>query len=196
MTRDQTASLHGLILAAAKAFEAHGSDIAQDISRQLSGLDWQEVAPLPGGSVPQTLARLNWPETTWQATLLACAADLHWRKPGFGALPEAVVRNIDVAEVVGPNGMIPHDTVRFGVLLQGADHNYPEHSHAAEELYCILAGRAHWSVEGSDPQSQGPGAFVHHKPWQAHATRTGSEPMLALWGWTGDIGSNSYGMRG
>ena len=34
-----------------------------------------------------------------------------------------------------------------------------------------------------------------HRRCQPHAIRTGSTPLLAIWGWIGDIGAESYKIR-
>ena len=128
--------------------------------------------------------------------LSVCSRFLQWRRPGFGALPTAVADKIEVAEIVGPDAVLPDSQIRFGLLLQQQDHIYPEHNHAAEELYFILAGQADWVKDNDDPKTLGAGRFVHHEPWQQHAMSTGSEPMLALWGWTGQIDADAYGFNG
>jgi len=117
---------------------------------------------------------------------------LGWRAPGFGKLPTALTDHMAVNELIGPTGQIDHERVRFGFLLQGAHISYPDHNHAAEELYHVLHGRADWQVDGQSLGIQSEGQFVHHKPWQTHAMQTGRQSMLSMWGWAGDIGMKHY----
>lgn len=124
-----------------------------------------------------------------------CARLLHWRRPGFGHLPAAISDAILVTEIVGPDGMVPHDTFRFGALYQTAGHDYPDHNHDADEVYHILQGSALWSTGGAPASRRGSGAFIHHAPSVMHSIRTSDEPMLALWVWRGEIGAQSYRLK-
>jgi dimethylpropiothetin dethiomethylase len=126
--------------------------------------------------------------------LTVCAPDLHWRPAGFGKLPQQIRQKIAVVELLGPSGMYFHADVRCGLLIQCADVQYPRHWHAAEELYLVIKGTAHWTLDENTPVPRAPGAFVHHPSLQPHGMTTRAEPMLALWGWTGDIDGASYAL--
>ncbi len=95
-------------------------------------------------------------------------------------------------EIAGPTGMIQTDACRWGFFLQNADHDYPERLHAAEELYFVVSGMAEWTREGEASTLRPPGSFIHHASWQPHAMRTVSQPLLAMWGWTGNIDYGQY----
>ncbi len=94
--------------------------------------------------------------------------------------------------MIGPTGQIIHETVRFGFLFQRESVSYPDHSHAAEELYLILKGAAEWQIDGRQLGIQRAGQFLHHLPWQSHAMLTEHQSMLSMWGWVGDIGMRHY----
>ena len=121
-----------------------------------------------------------------------CAANLGWRKPGFGLVPDAVVAYMDVCEIIGPSGQIKDESIRAGLLFQDANVLYPRHSHAAEEIYFPLSGQAAWQRDDDDWRLHAPGDVIHHLPFQPHAIKTRTMPLLAFWGWAGDIGADSY----
>ena len=124
--------------------------------------------------------------------ILQSSADLSWRRPGFGKISDAIASHMAVCEIIGPTGQIKHETVRAGLLFQAPDITYPRHSHAAEEIYLSLSGPVEWQVNESNWRHSFAGDFTYHLPHQPHAIRTGSMPLLAVWGWTGDIGAESY----
>ena len=124
--------------------------------------------------------------------ILHYSADLLWRRPGFGKIPDDISSHMAVCEVIGPTGQINHETVRAGLLFQESDITYPRHSHAAEEIYFPLTGPVDWQIDDTNWCQQEAGSFIHHLPYQSHAIRTGKTPLLALWGWSGDIDSESY----
>jgi dimethylpropiothetin dethiomethylase len=124
--------------------------------------------------------------------VLQSSADLSWRRPGFGKIPDAIASHMAVCEIIGPTGQIKHETVRAGLLFQAQNIIYPRHSHAAEEIYLSLSGPVEWKVDNSDWLHSFAGDFTHHLPHQPHAIRTSTMPLLAVWGWAGDISAESY----
>jgi dimethylpropiothetin dethiomethylase len=119
---------------------------------------------------------------------------LAWHHPGFGRMPDTIANRMAACEIIGPVGQIRHDTVRAGWLFQAAGLIYPSHSHAAEEIYLPLSGPSDWQVDDDEWRRHMSGDFIHHLPFQPHATRTGTTPLLAVWGWAGDIDAASYDM--
>ena len=124
--------------------------------------------------------------------ILQSAADLSWRRPGFGKIPDAIANQMAVCEIIGPTGQIKHETVRAGLLFQAPNITYPRHSHAAEEIYFPLTGSVDWQTDNAIWCQHEAGSFIHHLPYQPHAIRTGKIPLLTIWGWTGDIAAHSY----
>jgi hypothetical protein len=95
-------------------------------------------------------------------------------------------------EFAGFRGPIASETVAIGVLVLGPETVYPQHSHAAEEVYLPVAGTAEWlkGDEGWTPRA--PLEMIHHAPWKRHAMRTGAEPLLAIYVWRGgDLAAKS-----
>ena len=117
---------------------------------------------------------------------------LTWRHPGFGRIPNHIAAGTAVCEIIGPTGQITHEKIRVGLLLQASGMTYPRHSHAAEEIYLSLSGPVDWQVDDADWYQRQAGEFIHHLPFQPHATRTGKTALLAIWGWAGDIAADSY----
>ena len=124
--------------------------------------------------------------------ILKSAADLSWRRPGFGKIPTVIANQMAVCEIIGPTGQIKHKTVRAGLLYQASNITYPRHSHAAEEIYFPLTGSVNWQTDNPIWCQNEAGSFIHHLPYQPHAIRTDKTPLLTIWGWTGDIAARSY----
>lgn len=124
--------------------------------------------------------------------LARCAPQLSWRYPGFGKIPAQIAERMAVVEIIGPDGMLFEQQLRFGLLYQEQNSYYPKHQHAAEELYCVLSGTALWAVDDAAPSPRLAGEFIHHKEHQPHRMQTTDEPLLAMWVWTGDIDGKHY----
>jgi len=111
----------------------------------------------------------------------ALANDLDWRQTYASAdLGERFLQNYCWSEWVGQRGAFMSDAIACGVLLLGAETEYPAHSHEAEELYLALAGHAFWRSAKSDWRLRPPGTWIHHPASTTHAMRTTGEPLLAL----------------
>ena len=120
---------------------------------------------------------------------------LAWYRARRERVPEAVGARLFFVELLGPDGMLFCDRCRVGLLLMMPESSYPEHAHAAEELYLVLSGTAQWQGGNGKRSALPPGSFIHHPSGQHHAMRTGGEALLAVWGWTGDIGFESYSIE-
>jgi mannose-6-phosphate isomerase-like protein (cupin superfamily) len=93
---------------------------------------------------------------------------------------------IAFAELIGPDGPMLARGVRVGLTLIAPHTVYPMHAHPAVELYWVISGHASWATHAGDRIAP-PGDFVLHRSGEPHAMRTSQEPLLALWGWSGDI---------
>ena len=122
-------------------------------------------------------------------TLSDLAGGLIWiQNPNYtaDALGDHYLANYAYSDLVGPRGLADA-AISVGVLLLGPGLHYPEHHHAAEELYLVLAGDALWR-QGEEPWVEQPlGGWIHHTPWMPHATKCGAEPLLALYVWRGAL---------
>lgn len=126
------------------------------------------------------------PPTGLVATLVEAAPDLAWRQTYAAAeMPPGFLDRYCWTELLGTRGHWCSDRLAAGFLLLGPDTLYPEHRHAAEEIYIVLAGTADWSRGGEGWRRRMPGEVVHHASKIPHAMRTGAEPLLALYLWRG-----------
>ena len=187
-------ALSNFLAAAGKKFQTHPSDIAQAIYQALvSDLIPRQRPVVEAAPLEVSLSSfLEDGRSDLISLLLQCSDLLTWREAGFGKLPEEFSKRIFASEIIGPKGIIDNPSIRVGLLLQLDYVAYPKHWHSAEELYLVLLGEAHWSVDDGSPEVRSPESFVHHKSNQPHSMTTIEEPLLAMWGWTGDIDGQSY----
>ena len=187
-------ALSNFLAAAGKKFQTHPSDIAQAIYQALvSDLIPRQRPVVEAAPLEVSLSNfLKDGKSDLISLLLQCSDLLTWREAGFGKLPEEFSKRIFASEIIGPKGIIDNPSIRVGLLLQLDYVAYPKHWHSAEELYLVLLGEALWSVDDGSPEVRSPESFVHHKSNQPHSMTTIEEPLLAMWGWTGDIDGQSY----
>jgi mannose-6-phosphate isomerase-like protein (cupin superfamily) len=98
----------------------------------------------------------------------------------------ALAERIAFAELIGPDGPMMSPLVRVGLTLIASHTVYPMHAHPAVELYWVISGQARWVTPRQDRIAP-PGDFVLHRSNESHSMSTAEEPLLALWGWSGDI---------
>jgi dimethylpropiothetin dethiomethylase len=177
-----------------KIVKKHKSEIANNIADTLVGslIMQHEQAPTIAPACPNLNELLRIKQNNLINLLANCIHHLNWREAGFGKISTEISNRICVTELIGPAGFFKHSNIRIGLLLQEPGTIYPRHQHAAEELYFILSGNAHWGVDDKALKPKPPKSFVHHNSNQSHCITTGEEPLLALWGWTGDIDGSSY----
>lgn len=130
------------------------------------------------------------------AALAALPGPLPWRysyPPRPGAPSDAVdlAQRIAFAELIGPHAPLTAPGCRAGFTLLAPDTFYPLHAHPAIELYLVIAGHAQWTTPEAE-RIVPPGGFVLHRAGQPHAMRTFAEPLLALYGWSGDIDTPAF----
>jgi hypothetical protein len=175
-------ALSNFLAAAGKKFQTHPSDIAQAIYQALvSDLILRQSPVVEAAPVDVSLSSfLQDGQSDLISLLLQCSDLLSWREAGFGKLSEEFSKRIFASEIIGPKGIIDNPSMRVGLLLQLDHVPYPK------------LGEAHWSVDDVSPEVRSPETFVHHKSNQPHSMTTIDEPLLAMWGWTGDIDGQSY----
>jgi len=111
-----------------------------------------------------------------------------------GAFTDSDHTNRAYVEFLGPDGMLKSDEIRLGVYWHDRHTFYPRHRHEAVELYHIVSGTAFWQHTSEDWIPRPPDSFVVHQSNEDHATKTGDQPLLALWSWLGNISFDSYSM--
>lgn len=119
---------------------------------------------------------------------LSLAPALPWiQTAGYrGVLSQEFHDNYGYVQLIGPNSIIEHQSVRVGVAVWGPNLHYPSHHHEAEELYHVLAGQPSFTSEGMRRITE-PGDAVHHAPWQPHQQDFGATPTVLLYCWAGAV---------
>ncbi|WP_419904913.1 dimethylsulfonioproprionate lyase family protein [Kiloniella sp.] len=123
--------------------------------------------------------------------LSATAPGFHWmQNPNYNddLMGPGYMDNYGFIELVGNKaGFYEAEGVRCGLLLLGPGLHYPAHNHAAEEIYHVLSGdQTLWRRAEEDWCTHPAGSTIHHAPWMIHETKTGDQPLLALYCWLGD----------
>jgi quercetin dioxygenase-like cupin family protein len=132
------------------------------------------------------------PAATLAAALRPFDPALQWiQNPNYTAasMGAGFVENYGYADLLGPRGLMLHDQFAVGVLLLGPDTTYPPHHHPAIEVYCVVGGVAEWQREDGPWTKKPSGSLIYHPSGLAHATRTGADPLLALYLWRGHLGT-------
>lgn len=116
--------------------------------------------------------------------------EMHWSEYyPRDEISRDLVDELAVGQVTGPRGPVLNNEIILGAVLLGPDTYYPHHVHPASEVYYILSGYPRFRAGQGGWASKQPGDLFLHPGGIAHATRTGQEPMLALYTWTGDVSS-------
>lgn len=176
----------------AEDLRASGIAAAIEVADRIGTLA-ADYAPPDGGTPPAHLGATLAARGAHPALrhLGAEAAHFPWT-PGSFVMPQGFTGRYAYCTLLGGRSAYPSADFSLGLYLQQPDSWYPMHSHAAEEVYFVLSGTARWSRDGVEAQSEPPGRIFRHAPHERHATRTGAEPLLALWAWLGDQEEASY----
>ena len=110
---------------------------------------------------------------------------VQWHQASRG-VPEFFEGGYSFSVIIGDSGLVPSKKIRMGLFLQNQNVDYPSHAHEAEEFYLILSGHGSWQI-GNSWYDAIPGRIFHHLPGESHRMITESEPLLAIWIWTGLI---------
>ena len=110
---------------------------------------------------------------------------VQWHQASRG-VPEFFEGGYSFSVIIGDSGLVPSKKIRMGLFLQNQNVDYPSHAHEAEEFYLILSGHGLWQIDNSWYDAI-PGRVFHHQPGKSHRMITESEPLLAIWVWTGAI---------
>lgn len=188
--------MHRLIAGFAGALRTHPLPAAQTAAELLEALEGQRADGADSGFVPRHLdAALAAAEAHPLTALLApIARRVPWVEVSGHDMPAGFKGRYSYCDIVGPAAPIRAAEICFGAYLQFPETWYPLHWHAAEELYLPVSGTALWTRDGVWDEAARPGTLIRHAPYERHATRTGPQPLLALWAWTGDLSFDSYGI--
>ncbi len=95
-------------------------------------------------------------------------------------------------QIAGPGCPYSSDHFRFGIFMIPARYTYPSHVHGADEIYIPVAGRGEWAMDEGEFRVWPLNEVVPIVSMRPHAIRTGDEPLLTLYTWTGDISFDRY----
>lgn len=84
------------------------------------------------------------------------------------------------AMIIGPGGLVPHDSVWLGASLLAPGVRYPDHTHPPEETYLMLS-EGEFYQEGRGWFAPGVGGTFYNRPGILHAMRSGDAPLFAIW---------------
>lgn len=187
-------SISSLLVCAAESFSGHKSQIGTEACKSLLAASTMPIMK-SSFSVDQCKAlQIAYKQhiSPLSEAIKHMETRLHWNDKGAAEKGDQIQKNLAFVELLGPTGMTLNDHCRVGLFLQNAKSEYPIHRHAAEELYLVVSGTALWSQSESALTPKPPGSFIHHASWEPHGTTTTSEPMLAVWCWTGNIDFDTY----
>jgi quercetin dioxygenase-like cupin family protein len=191
------------LLDAARLLVEHKVENGEALARSIS-----ETVVCPPQLAPKRLPACR----HWQSALaLAHGGDavaealpslaglFHWvQNPNYtvATMGSGYMDNYAYAKLVGPGGLLGGSDYSLGVLLLGPGLTYPPHAHPANEIYYVVGGTAEWR-QGDGPWTRrAPGSLIQHPSGQVHATRTGRDPLLALYLWWGDIETHARLVEG
>lgn len=199
---------------AADRIDARLADLRHTIRRSIADL---AIAPESAARFIAIADRLRMPHRIvatgnrlpvarwWQRALAAaspahraCLAELAPRlvwtqNPNYRRRPSPpFLSNYGYAAILGANDgravpVIVEPSAALGLLMLGPATLYPPHRHPAEEIYIPLAGTADWQRGDAAWQRVAPGIAIHHPSGIPHATRTGGQPLVALYLWHGAV---------
>ncbi len=192
-------ALAELLELAADALDDTGEAMARRFARCLR--DRSPMPPhgggdgFPLGEFPGLGLRVSARTRPLVDELSSVADRIMWFQSPEARVPPGWAHRSAAAELVGPDGMIAEPSLRFGIFYLSPGLHYPEHWHEAEEFYYVLAGAADWTITGQRRARREAGDLVRTPSMAHHAIETGAEPLLALWGWDGNIDYGTYAYR-
>ena len=122
----------------------------------------------------------------------------NWAPPETSSDPLYIRHSISKVhvELLGPNGLVKSDKVRLGLYGMKPGAEYGIRTHAAEEIYIMLAG----DVDGKRCEATyAPhltGEQSYHPSMMPHAFRTREVAFLSVYVWHGDLSIDSYVYEG
>ena len=162
------------------------------------GTDWKATNPeyLPAGDI--LAAAEKHCDTSAQhlvRTFTRHNLRLRWEqsyRKQDGLVPDAMLAAYGFAEIIGLRGPFVSDRIRAGIAIWGAQLDYPQHQHQAEEVYIVLAGSAEFSFDNSMAKTRGAGDVVFVESNRRHGFHTSDESLVVFYLWqAGDLRQTS-----
>lgn len=123
---------------------------------------------------------------------------LPWSPPETSSDPAYIAHSNKKlhVELIGPDGFSPSDTFRIGLYGFSPHIAYGIRTHAAEEVFVMLAGCGYWKSGDRPYKTLGPGARAHHPSMMPHGTRSEDQAFMSIYVWRGDVSTASYTYTG
>jgi hypothetical protein len=133
--------------------------------------DW--IAPALTEAPPERVALAE--------TFAALEGQLHWTRrrqstPADGAFWDGHAN----AMILGPGGLEERGDLWIGATVIAPALRYADHDHPPEEVYLSLTPGSWWNAQ-MDWTDPGPTGAIYNPPGIAHAMRSGTGPLLAIW---------------
>ncbi|MDW5313310.1 dimethylsulfonioproprionate lyase family protein [Rhizobium sp. PL01] len=163
---------------------------APEVRRFIAGFDLDLPSrQLAAADIP-VIERLHSIETgrgdVLLESLLRYAPDLHWARTYTSAdFGNHFLQNYGWVEMFGSRGHFVSDEMAGGFLVLGSGIDYPDHHHAAEEIYIPLTDGSLWSKDRGAFTGRNAGEVIHHPSGVNHAMKTKDRLLVALYLWRG-----------
>ncbi len=195
MSNTAILSLPHFLAAASDEFAAGASPATRLTSQMLRSID-STIADAPPAPIHDNDVACSPPDeinmlvgSQAESACLTAVASVYRELDWY----ESTKSHTPYAEIIGPTSLIRSPELRFGLFLLYSGIVYPDHQHAADEVYIVLAGTGEWSLNREPYQDKTAGAIIDIPSLTVHAMRTAQEPTLMLFSWTGlDISFETY----
>jgi mannose-6-phosphate isomerase-like protein (cupin superfamily) len=177
---DQTSAFGGVHAAVAELLRLHGISLPARAPRYVTRSG--EVRLPVESHLARALDGATGAGVGVCAALGAVADGLVWRRNAAYA-GAAFLEGYGYCELGGPVGHWETRDYAVGLLLLAPEVEYPAHAHPATETYVILSGASDWRFGGAGWTQRRAGDVVRHESSVAHAMRSRTTPLLALYHW-------------
>ncbi len=181
MSNTAILSLPHFLAAASDEFAAGASPATRLTSQMLRSID-STIADAPPAPIHDNDVACSPPDeinmlvgSQAESACLTAVASVYRELDWY----ESTKSHTPYAEIIGPTSLIRSLELRFGLFLLYSDIVYPDHQHAADEVYIVLAGTGEWSLNREPYQDKTAGA-INHFPFLQMLTEYKSERPTSL----------------
>ena len=134
------------------------------------------------------------PDTIVATTLAPLLERVDWYQIFDGSTIDTdFAAGLVAGQIIGKRGIVRSSSVFVGLFLLAPGLCYPLHQHPALEVYYVLGGKIsirHGRQKA--PMNFAAGDISVTPPHQVHELRTGDEPCLLAYIWTGDMTGENW----
>ena len=169
------------------------------LSASESSVLTEKSAQIIGGDpLPQAIQDVMAEKTAHPICQQITKIPFTWLPPHTSDDPLYIAHSLNKVhvELIGPDGIMPSDTVRIGLYGILPETEYGIRSHIAEETFKMLAGECYWR-RGEVPYTlHKAGEESYHPSMMPHATKTTDKAFMSIYVWSGDVSFDSYNYEG